>query len=179
MSGPRSGRFCSIKQDHGIEKSLDVTTLLDLCEPAIQRGEKSHRRTSHPERQPGHRHDHELRSDEEGTGPRACPPTPFRLHFKGSAGQSFGAFMTRGMTFSIEGDANDYVGKDFPAQDHHLPSPAATFKAEENMIMATSRSTAPRPGKFISAAWRASASACATAASTRWSRALATTVAST
>jgi glutamate synthase (NADPH) large chain len=39
------------------------------------------------------------------------PEDTIRIHFKGSAGQSFGAFMPRGMTFVLEGDANDYVGK--------------------------------------------------------------------
>jgi glutamate synthase (NADPH/NADH) large chain len=51
-----------------------------------------------------------------------------RFKFKGSAGQSFGAFMTRGMTFSIEGDANDYFGKGlsggkiiiYPSREVHL-----------------------------------------------------------
>src|SRR6202012_5213176 len=38
--GPEVGRFCQTKQDHGLDKSIDLTTLLDLCEPAIARGEK-------------------------------------------------------------------------------------------------------------------------------------------
>jgi glutamate synthase (ferredoxin) len=39
-SGPEVGRFQTIEQDHGLDKSLDVTTLLDLCRPAIERGER-------------------------------------------------------------------------------------------------------------------------------------------
>jgi glutamate synthase (ferredoxin) len=69
-------------------------------------------------------------------GAKGLPDDTIRLHFKGSAGQSFGAFMTRGMTLSIEGDANDYVGKGLSGGKIIIyPSPAATFKAEENMII--------------------------------------------
>ncbi|MCQ8780055.1 hypothetical protein NQU49_26005, partial [Escherichia coli] len=38
--GPEVGRFCTEVQDHGIDRSLDITTLLDLCKPAIEKGEK-------------------------------------------------------------------------------------------------------------------------------------------
>ncbi len=59
------------------------------------------------------------------------------MRFKGSAGQSFGAFMTRGMTLSVEGDANDYVGKGLVRrQDHRVPAGRApNFKAEDNIII--------------------------------------------
>ncbi len=40
--GPEVGRYRQIDQDHGLEKSLDVTRLLDICEPAIERGERVH-----------------------------------------------------------------------------------------------------------------------------------------
>ncbi|HUR59853.1 MAG TPA: glutamate synthase subunit alpha, partial [Opitutaceae bacterium] len=56
--------------------------------------------------------------------------------FKGSAGQSFGAFMTRGMTFAIEGDANDYFGKGLSGGKLIVYPPAnASYVAEENMII--------------------------------------------
>ena len=88
--------------------------------------------------------------------------------------------MPKGMTFILEGDTNDYVGKGlsggkiivYPARRLHL-------RAEENIIIgnvALYGATAARP---TSAAWPASVSACATAASTRWSRPWATTAAST
>jgi glutamate synthase domain-containing protein 3 len=58
------------------------------------------------------------------------------MRFKGSAGQSFGAFMTRGMTFSIEGDANDYVGKGLSGGKIIVFPPAGSaFKPEENIII--------------------------------------------
>jgi glutamate synthase (ferredoxin) len=58
------------------------------------------------------------------------------LKFTGSAGQSFGAFVTRGMTLTIEGDANDYFGKGLSGGKLIVyPGPTVTFKAEENMII--------------------------------------------
>ena len=43
--------------------------------------------------------------------PKGCRTTPFDFKFNGSAGQSFGAFLAKGVTLELEGDANDYVGK--------------------------------------------------------------------
>ena len=133
--GPEVGRFCSIKQDHGLEKSLDLTVLLNLCKPAIERGEKV--LAEMPIRNV-HRVVGTITSGEvtKKHGAKGLPEDTIRIHFKGSAGQSFGAFMTRGMTFSIEGDANDYVGKGLSGGKIIIyPSPAATFKAEETMII--------------------------------------------
>ena len=133
--GPEVGRFCSIKQDHGIDRSLDITTLLDLCKPAIERGEKV--QASLPirnvNRVTGTITSYEITKK---YGAKGLPEDTIRLHFTGSAGQSFGAFVTRGMTLSIEGDANDYVGKGLSGGKLIIyPSPAATFKSEENMII--------------------------------------------
>src|SRR5207342_1326296 len=44
-------------------------------------------------------------------GPAGLPEDTIQIHFTGSAGQSFGAFMPKGMTWILEGDANDYLGK--------------------------------------------------------------------
>jgi len=133
--GPEVGRFCSIQQDHGIERSLDVTTLLDICRPAIERGEKviAELPIRNVNRVTGTITSGEVTKKH---GAKGLPADTIRIHFKGSAGQSFGAFMTRGMTFSIEGDANDYVGKGLSGGKIIIyPSPDATFKAEENMII--------------------------------------------
>ena len=133
--GPEVGRFCSIKQDHALEKSLDLTTLLELCQPAIERGETvvAELPIRNVNRVVGTITSHEVTKKH---GAKGLPDDTIRIHFKGSAGQSFGAFMTRGMTFSIEGDANDYVGKGLSGGKIIIyPSPAATFKAEENMIV--------------------------------------------
>jgi glutamate synthase (ferredoxin) len=59
-----------------------------------------------------------------------------RIHFKGSAGQSFGAFMPRGMTFTIEGDANDYLGKGLSGGKIIVfPPRGSAFVPEENIII--------------------------------------------
>jgi len=133
--GPEVGRFCTIKQDHGIDRSLDITTLLEICAPAIERGEKvfAEMPIRNVNRVTGTIVSYEVTKKH---GAKGLPDDTIRLHFKGSAGQSFGAFMTRGMTLSIEGDANDYVGKGLSGGKIIIyPSPAATFKAEENMVI--------------------------------------------
>jgi len=133
--GPEVGRFCSIKQDHGIDRSLDITTLLGICEPAIARGEKvvAEVPIRNVNRVTGTIVSYEVTKK---YGPKGLPDDTIRLQFKGSAGQSFGAFVTRGITLAIEGDANDYVGKGLSGGKLIIyPSPSATFKAEENMII--------------------------------------------
>jgi glutamate synthase (ferredoxin) len=134
-SGPEVGRFQTIEQDHGLEKSLDVTTLLDLCRPAIERGERIE--ASVPVRNV-HRVVGTITGSEitRKWGSAGLPDDTIKIRFNGSAGQSFGAFMPRGMSFTLEGDANDYVGKGLSGGRIVVhPSRAATFKAEENMIV--------------------------------------------
>ena len=63
--GPEVGRYRQIDQDHGIEKSLDVTRLLDICEPAIERGERVHADLPIRNVQPRRRHHHRQRDHEE------------------------------------------------------------------------------------------------------------------
>ncbi len=133
--GDNVGRFCSTKQDHGLDKSLDLTTLLGICEPAIERGEKvvAELPIRNVNRVVGTITSHEVTKKH---GAKGLPDDTIRLRFKGSAGQSFGAFMTRGMTFSIEGDANDYVGKGLSGGKIIIyPSKLATFSAADNMII--------------------------------------------
>ena len=69
-------------------------------------------------------------------GAKGLPADTIRLHFVGSAGQSFGAFMPPGMTLSLEGDANDYVGKGLSGGKIAVFPPAgSTFAAEDNIIV--------------------------------------------
>jgi glutamate synthase (ferredoxin) len=133
--GPEVGRFCSQKQDHGIQRSLDVTQLLDLCQPAIARGEKVvvELPIRNVNRVTGTITSGEITKKH---GAKGLPEDTITLRFKGSAGQSFGAFVTRGMTLSIEGDANDYFGKGLSGGKLIVfPDAKAPFKAEENMII--------------------------------------------
>jgi glutamate synthase (NADPH/NADH) large chain len=134
-SGPEVGRFQTIEQDHGLDKSLDVTTLLELCRPAIERGERI--AASLPIRNV-HRVVGTITGSEitRKWGSAGLPDDTIRIRFNGSAGQSFGAFMPRGMSFTLEGDANDYVGKGLSGGRIVVHPPrTATFKAEENMIV--------------------------------------------
>jgi glutamate synthase (ferredoxin) len=69
-------------------------------------------------------------------GGEGLPDDTVRVRFTGSAGQSFGAFVPRGITFTLEGDANDYWGKGLSGGKLIvLPPRAATFVAEENIII--------------------------------------------
>ncbi|MBM4216290.1 MAG: glutamate synthase large subunit [Gammaproteobacteria bacterium] len=134
-SGPEVGRFQTIEQDHGLDKSLDVTTLLELCRPAIERGERIEAKLPI-------RNVHRVVGTITGSeitrkwGSAGLPDETIRIRFEGSAGQSFSAFMPRGMSFTLEGDANDYVGKGLSGGRIVVHPPrTATFKAEENMIV--------------------------------------------
>ena len=133
--GAEVGRFSSMKQDHGIDRSLDMTTLLDLAKPAIERGEKvvAELPIRNVNRVTGTVTSGEVTKK---YGAKGLPEDTIKFKFTGSAGQSFGAFVTRGMTLSIEGDANDYFGKGLSGGKLIVyPGAGATFKAEENMII--------------------------------------------
>src|SRR5260221_3614690 len=132
-AGPEVGRYCSIAQDHGLAKSLDVTKLLDLCKHAIERGEnvKATLPICNVNRVVGTIVGNEI-TKRHWNG---LPEDTVHLHFQGSAGQSFGAFIPKGMTLELEGDANDYVGKGLSGGKIIVYPPAgSTFVAEENII---------------------------------------------
>jgi glutamate synthase (ferredoxin) len=133
--GPGVGRFHQIEQDHGLDKSLDVTQLLDICRPAIERGAQvsAELPIRNVNRVVGTITGSEITRR---WGARGLPHDTIRIHFRGSAGQSFGAFMPKGMTFTIEGDANDYCGKGLSGGRIIVYPPAkAGFRAEENIII--------------------------------------------
>ncbi len=69
-------------------------------------------------------------------GAAGLPDDTIHLSFTGSAGQSFGAFIPKGMTLELEGDANDYVGKGLSGGRIVVyPSKGSTFLSEENIII--------------------------------------------
>jgi len=122
-------------QDHGIEDSLDMQTLLKICEPAIKRGEKVH--TTLPIRNTnrvvGTIVGNEVTKHHGGKG---LPEDTIHLKFYGSAGQSFGAFIPAGMTLELEGDANDYIGKGLSGgRIVAYPPRQSTFVPRENIIV--------------------------------------------
>jgi glutamate synthase (ferredoxin) len=132
--GPDVGRYCQLEQDHGIAKSLDMTVLMDICKPAIERGEKV--RATLPvkniNRVVGTIIGNEVTRKHGAAG---LPADTIHLHFQGSSGQSLGAFMPHGMTIELEGDTNDYLGKGLSGGRIVVyPPKGSSFKAEENII---------------------------------------------
>jgi len=131
--GPEVGRFCTQKQDHGIDKSMDITKLLDICKPAIERGEKV--KATLPIRNVNRTVGTILGNEITKRHWQGLPDGTVHLHFHGSAGQSFGAFVPKGVTLEIEGDTNDYIGKGLSGGRIIVYPPAgSTFVAEENII---------------------------------------------
>ncbi len=132
---PDWGRFQQDEQDHGIERSLDMTVLMDLCRPAIERGEDvvAELPIRNVNRVTGTIVGSEITRRH---GAKGLPEDTIRLHFRGSAGQSFGAFIPPGMSLSLEGDANDYVGKGLSGGKIAVfPPTGSRFPAEDNIIV--------------------------------------------
>ncbi|MEO0985544.1 MAG: glutamate synthase large subunit [Cyanobacteria bacterium J06639_14] len=131
--GPEVGRYCQIAQDHGLDKSLDITTLLELCEPAIARGEKV--KATLPIQNTNRVVGTILGNEITKRHWEGLPEDTVHLHFQGSAGQSFGAFVPKGVTLELDGEANDYMGKGLSGGKIILyPPPQSTFVPEANII---------------------------------------------
>jgi glutamate synthase (NADPH) large chain len=126
--------YCTELQDHGLERSLDLSELLELCRPAIERGEpvQGEFAIRNVHRVVGTILGNEITR---AHGAQGLPPDTVQLNFSGSAGQSFGAFLPRGVTLKLEGDANDYLAKGLSGGKISLyPSRDAGFVAEDNII---------------------------------------------
>ncbi len=124
----------TIEQDHGLDKALDQE-LLPLAAPALERGEPVviEKPIRNVNRTVGTILGSELTRK---YGAAGLPDDTIRLKFAGSAGQSFGAFVPKGMTLTLEGDANDYVGKGLSGGKIIVfPPREATFVAEENVVI--------------------------------------------
>jgi glutamate synthase (ferredoxin) len=133
--GDEVGTYCQKDQDHGLEDSLDVTHLLNLCKPAIERGEKVKLELPiiNVNRVVGTITGSELTKSHGGKG---LPEDTVYLKFNGSAGQSFAAFTPPGMTFELEGDANDYLGKGLSGSKLIVyPPHGSKFKADEQTLI--------------------------------------------
>jgi glutamate synthase (ferredoxin) len=133
--GDEVGAYCQKEQDHGLDAALDNTHLLKICEPAIERGEmvRAELPIINVNRVVGTITGSEVTRKHGGEG---LPDGTIHLKFKGSAGQSLGAFCPRGMTFELEGDANDYVGKGLSGARIIIYPPAGSkFKAEDNILI--------------------------------------------
>ena len=105
--GPEVSRYCVQKQDHGIADILD-RKLIEQCRPAIDRGEKV--TLELPIRNLNRTVGTMLSSQiAKKYGLEGLPADTITIKFNGSAGQSFGAFLSRGITLVLEGESNDYL----------------------------------------------------------------------
>jgi glutamate synthase (NADPH) large chain len=122
------------EQDHGLEKTLD-NDLIRAAAPALE-----HRRAvelnafiRNADRTVGTMLGYEVTKRYGGHG---LPDDTIRITFTGSAGQSFGAFIPRGMTLTLVGDANDGFGKGLSGGKVVVyPPKSSTFRSEENIII--------------------------------------------
>ncbi|AEH10150.1 MULTISPECIES: glutamate synthase large subunit [Protofrankia] len=124
---------CTTAQDHGLDKALD-NSLIQLCEDALEDGrpvwlEMPIRNVN---RTVGTMLGYEVTRR---YGARGLPDDTISLRFTGSAGQSFGAFVPRGVTLTLEGDTNDYAGKGLSGgRIIVFPPKEAPLRAEENTV---------------------------------------------
>jgi len=126
---------CVDKQDHELEKSLDLTEILPRCQEAIRKAKPVRFQLPiiNTNRTVGTILSNEIAKI---YGQAGLPTDTIRIRFRGAAGQSFGAFLAHGVTFELEGDANDYVGKGLSGGRLVLyPDHRASFKAEDNIIV--------------------------------------------
>ena len=122
------------EQDHGLDKALDHK-LIEACASALEHKTpvKLELPINNPSRTVGAMLSGEIsrRYGEEG-----LPEGTIQVHFKGSAGQSFGAFLARGVSFTLEGDSNDYFAKGLSGgRIVAYPPVTSTFVPEENIIV--------------------------------------------
>ncbi|OXS63680.1 glutamate synthase (NADH) large subunit [Bacillus sp. V-88] len=129
------GRYATRKQDHELEKTLDFQELIPRCRNAIETGEPVEWTTAI-------RNIHRVTGTMLGSeitkryGAEGLPEDTIRLTFKGSAGQSFGAYIPKGLTLRLVGDSNDFVGKGLSGGKIIVhPDPTATFIPERNTII--------------------------------------------
>lgn len=128
------GTYCSQKQDHCLEKSFDLTKIIDPCKKAIENKEKISLDlyVKNTDRVVGTILGSEVTKK---YGTIGLPDDTITLNLKGSAGQSLGAFLPRGITINLEGDSNDYTGKGLSGGKLIIKTPAeSTFEADENII---------------------------------------------
>ena len=126
--------YCAEEQDHGLELALDHQ-LIELAGPALDDGRAVE--IDLPIRN-SNRTVAAMLSGKvaKGYGEDGLPEDTIKVKFSGSAGQSFGAFLAKGISILLEGDTNDYMGKGMSGGRIVVsPDPKATFVPEENIII--------------------------------------------
>jgi glutamate synthase (NADPH/NADH) large chain len=126
--------YCTKKQDHRLNLALD-NKLIAEAKKSIQQRKKTRLELPivNTNRTVGTMLSHEVVKK---WGGDALPYDTIRFKFKGTAGQSFGAFLAKGITLELEGDSNDYVGKGLSGGRIIIyPPRVSTFAAEDNVII--------------------------------------------
>ena len=129
------GHMHTIDQDHELERTLDMSKLLRMCRPAIedQKPIRAKLAINNINRVVGTLVGSEVTRR---YGESGLPDNTIKLNFEGSAGQSFGAFIPKGMTLELEGDANDYLGKGLSGGTITVyPPKKSIFEADENILI--------------------------------------------
>lgn len=129
------GHMHEIEQDHELERTLDMSKLLRMCRPAIeeQKPIRAKLAITNINRVVGTLVGSEVTRK---YGESGLPDNTIKLNFEGSAGQSFGAFIPKGMTLELEGDANDYLGKGLSGGTITVyPPRQSIFEADENILI--------------------------------------------
>ena len=129
------GHMYTVDQDHELERTLDMSKLLRMCRPAIeeQKPIRAKLAITNINRVVGTLVGSEVTRR---YGESGLPDNTIKLNFEGSAGQSFGAFIPKGMTLELEGDANDYLGKGLSGGTITVyPPKKSIFEADENILI--------------------------------------------
>lgn len=134
-SNVKAGNYQKTRQNHGIEKTLDFQEIIPNSQAAMDGKGKVHFTTAIRNI---HRSTGTLLGSvvTEKFGEKGLPDNTIQLTFSGSAGQSFGAYIPKGMTLRLIGDANDFVGKGLSGGRIIVhPDPIVTFQPEKNVII--------------------------------------------
>ncbi|NCF33086.1 MAG: glutamate synthase large subunit [Proteobacteria bacterium] len=128
------GSYAIHDQDHELDKALD-NKLIPLAEPALTRGEKVRAQLPilNTNRVVGAMLSNKVITD---VGPQMLPDDTIQFKFDGSAGQSLGCWLAKGITLEVEGDANDFVGKGLSGGRVIVyPPKDSSFASEDNIIV--------------------------------------------
>ena len=133
-ASPGVSRFANTIQDHGLENALDQK-LIKLSEKAIKNKTpvEINLPITNANRTVGAMLSGEIAKS---YGEEGLPERTISINFSGSAGQSFGAFLSKGLDFQLSGDANDYFGKGMSGGTIAVKPPLESpFVPEENIIV--------------------------------------------
>lgn len=132
---PDAIQHCTIGQEHGLEKSLDLTVLLSAAKPALENATpvKIESKIVNINRTVGTILSNEIAKR---YGQAGLPDDTVYIKLTGSAGQSLGAFLAHGVTIELEGDSNDYVGKGLSGGRVIVyPHKNSGFRPEDNILV--------------------------------------------